>query len=51
MVVVGAAPDPISVQTADLVFALSRGAHGAGERHGVAKLRVSGLRGVRVSGK
>lgn len=31
--------------------ARSRGAHGAGAGCGVAKLQVSGLRGVRVSGK
>ena len=31
--------------------ARSRGAHGVGERHGVAKPQLSGLHGVRVSGK
>ncbi len=31
--------------------ARSRSTHKVGERYGVAKLQVSGLRGVRVSGK
>ena len=39
------------VQAPRRLRARFRGTHRAGERHGVAKQQVSGLCGVRVSGK